>query len=784
MSEKLIQLIAYRKGIDKKTAKPYVWQKHFEQIKVGSITKLFENLDAIVSAIPEEERYDVHYTNANCHEPKADRSVPLRLFAYQEMIPIDLDGIDLDHRDEYISLVIDLLGLDESKTGIFCSGHGLHFVIALTQRIETGEELHRLQKYYKAICIKINIAIFEAGLIGNADPIRLSESATLRLPKTMNTKDPENPVLSYVIQKDVIPQPFYLDKLVNVVEEEEVSLSLRAVDTKAVLAGCDFLKYCFNNPASVSEPQWYAMLGTLAFIPDIGVNLCHTYSEKHNDYSFEATDTKAQQAISFGKARTCESINQVYPSCSSCPHYKKVKTPLSIKGDDFISTEADGFHTLIMDSNGGATKHVPNYGDLLKFFAKTFTYVVNKSTKEVSVFNGKYWTDYTSTEVDAFATTHFNPIANNTKRAEFRGLLVSNNVVDSTFFGKSNVGHINFNNGVLRLVDRVLLPHSPEYGFNYVLPYDYNPWAKCPEFQKLMNNITLSDVDLQNLLLEYIGYAISGRKASYGSKALILTGRGSNGKSTFLNVIKMLVGSDCYSAVSLTDMANPNARYSMVGKLFNICEEEEDDALRNGTAMFKSITTGADVLVKKLYTDVAPMRIDAKLILSCNELPSSKENTYAIYRRMLIVPFRAKFDKSTGLDKGIEERVQDEMSGVYNLVLDAYDRLVANNGIFSESELATKALAEYKYSNSFYNQFAEHCLGKGTADDHVFADELISMFNSWAQMNNVKLSPTAIKLARELKIIGIIPDESTSVRVGSSTKRAYKGVKKLNSGAF
>lgn len=785
ITEKLIQIIGYRKGVDKKTGKSYVYQKHFDNIKITTITKLFENLDKVIEAIPENERYDLHYTNANCYQPTLDKTVPLRLFAYQEMIPLDLDGIDLENKDEYIQIVGEICKIDLKKTGIFCSGNGLHFVIALSQPIESGEELHKLQRHYKALCIKLNIAFFEAGLSGNADPIRLSEAATLRLPNTLNCKDPENPVKAYVIQGNVETQPFYLDKLIDIEEEEEIVTSTRAVDTKAILAGCDFLKHCQSNPEVISEPQWYAMLGTLSFIPEIGINLCHTYSEKHSDYSFENTQAKVEQALGFGKPRTCENIGQVFTGCAQCPNYKKHKTPLAIKGDEFIATESTGFHTLIIGEPGSAPKAIPNYPDLLKFFSRNHIYVVNKTSRLVSIFNGTHWVSFTDIEIDGFATKHFSPMANNTKRNEFRGLLLSTNLVDQSFFGKDNAGYINFKNGVLRLEDRTLTEHSPAFGFGYVLPYDYNPNAKCPEFDKMMDNVTLNDKDMQNLLLEFVGYSISGLRASFGAKALILTGTGSNGKSTFLNILKMLVGTDCFSTVTLEDMADANNRFSMVGRLFNICEEVEENELKKGTSIFKSIVTGANMMVKKLYSDTISMRIDTKLILSCNELPSSKENTYAIYRRMLIVPFNAQFKKEFGVvDKHIEERVEREMSGVYNRILDAYDRLVANEGVFSESEASAKALQEYKYNNSVYNQFVDACLEVGSKDDYVTSEEVMTMFNAWAQLNNVMYKPTANKVIKELKVIGILPAEQTVKRIGTGTKRVHAGVRKINSGGF
>lgn len=783
MNEKYIQVMGYRKALDKNTGKPYVWQKHFDHIKVTSIIKLFQHLDEVVSLIPEEERWDVHFTNANC-ETTSD-SVKLRTFAYQEMIPVDLDDIDLSRKGEYIDIVCRILKIDYTKTFVSCSGNGVHMIIALTQRIESGDELHRLQPYYRELCTKINIEFFNNGLPGTMDPVRLAQSATLRLPKTLNLKDEENPKETYVIQKNIEPQAFYLDGLINIVEEKAVERSLRAIDTKAVLSGCPFLKHLLDNSNSITEPQWYAGLGILAFIPDIGINLCHTYSEKHPDYSYEDTQTKAEQALGFGKPRTCDSVHQVFPGCASCPHFKKCHTPLNIIGDDFIRTETTGFHDVVESRDGSPKKFIPNYGDLMKFFTKNHTYVVNQDSRQLSIFNGTHWANFTDIQIDGFATNKFEPLAKNTMRSEFKSLLLSTNLVDTKFFGKDNSGHVNFKNGVLRIRDRQLLPHSPEFGFNYVLPYDYNPHAKCPEFDTMMDNVTISDKAMQNLLLEYVGYAISGMRASYGAKALILTGTGSNGKSTFLNVIKMLVGEDCFSTVSLEDMSDANNRYSMVSKLFNICEEVEENELKRGTAIFKSVVTGANMMVKKLYSDTVSMRIDTKLILSCNELPPSKENTYAIYRRMLIVPFKAQFTKTTGVDKHIEDRIAREMSGVYNRVLEAFDRLLKNEGAFSESEAANKALADYRYLNSIYNQFSDNCLTRtNNKEDSVSIEEIVSAYNGWAAQNNQTYKPTNIKLTKELKTIGVIVGEAEVMKVNGVSKRKFRGLRINNNGAF
>lgn len=782
--DNLIQVIGYRKGFDKKTGKPYTWQQHFKHIQITSIISLFKNIEQIIELIPEHERYDVHYTNANCIKPKEDKTIPLRLFASQSMIPIDLDGIDLNRSEDYIKIVCERLGIDRDKTPITNSGNGLHFAIALTQSIDSGEELNKLQRYYRALCKELDEMFMLAGLSGNADPVRLAESSTLRLPLTINNKDPNNPKVAQLIQRYIEPQPFYLDKIVEPIEEDaETMAALRNVDTESVLSGCDFLKNCLNNPQSVTEPQWYAMLGVLSYIPEIGKNLCHTYSKEHPDYSYEDTETKTDQALGFGKPRTCDSIHGVYPSCVSCPHFKKIRTPLSIKSDEFIETATTGFHNIVYGDTGKPAKYIPNYSDLLKHFSNTYQYVVDKTTREVMVYNGKYWEAYNHSQVDEFATKNFSPQANNTKRNEFKGLMLSTNLVDRDFIESSHSGYINFNNGVLRLSDKTIMPHSADYGFTYVLPYDYNPNAICPNFDAMMENITVKEKDLEQLLLEFMGYAISGSRASFGSKALILTGTGSNGKSTFLDVVKMLIGRSCYSTVSLQDMSNPNARYSMVNKLFNICEEVDEDELRKGTAIFKSITSGAELTVKRLYSDISTMRIDSKLVVACNELPQSKENTHAIYRRMIIAPFRATFSKQTGVDKGILNRISDEMSGVYNRILAAYDVFIKNNWEFTEAVASERALEEYKYNNSTFNQYVQDCLEVGNEEDFLTNTELISIYNQWAIMSNISYRPTTVRLIKELRAMGFIRTDSVTIKRGGQVYRGYTHIKKIG-GAF
>lgn len=773
--KKLIQILGYRTGVSKETGKEYIWQELFP-IKVSSVINMFKHLDQIIELIPEKERYNIHYTNANCHLAES-KTRGLRKFAYQEIIVIDLDDIDMTCLQHYIDLVFEITKADKDKTGIFNSGHGLHFVIALDYRIT---EVKPLQKYYTALCNLISEQIFAIGLTGKADPIRLAESATLRLPNTLNKKEGLEDVMSSVIQMNIEPQPFDLEQLIGELPEAEVyeeGPALRAVDTQAVLSGCLFLQDSLSNAATISEPEWYAMIGVLAFIPEIGRELCHTYSRGHSGYDFDATEAKINQALGLGKPRRCASIEQVYSKCNQCAFYRTCRTPLSIKGEDFIGTETSGFHDIFLDKMGNPKRFVPNYQDLVSFFKKKHTFVTSRETTILHKFNGKYWEQVERSVISAFATTHFKPVATNTMREEFNGLLKSTNVVDEGFFTGSTEGFINFNNGILKLDSRILLPHSKEYGFQYCLPYDYDPHAMAPHFEKMMESVTIGDKQLQNVLLEFMAYSISNIDPSWGEKALILDGNGSNGKSTFLDVLRNLVGDNCYSSVPLNELKSATSRQATVGKLFNLSEETEINALRE-SSMFRALVTGASITFRKLYHQEATMKFRAKIIVACNKIPPTNDDSNGTYRRMLIVPFRNIYSKKNGnLDKDIRKKIYAEMSGVYNLVLDAYDRLIEQKG-FTEASASEEALNAYKQEVDVIAQFMESEIEVTNNElDFIPCNLLFEVFKGWGERTNSRHAKDMSMIIFSRKIKQHLGIRDTAVKkVANKSVRGFEGI--------
>ena len=110
-----------------------------------------------------------------------------------------------------------------------------------------------------------------------------------------------------------------------------------------------------------------------------------------------------------------------------------------------------------------------------------------------------------------------------------------------------NLVLINLRNGTFEVTPEgtKLRPFDREDFLTYQLPFDYNPDAKAPIFQRFLDEV-LPDKQRQMILAEYLGFVFikNGNNALKEEKSLILFGTGANGKSVFYEVVRALLGSD------------------------------------------------------------------------------------------------------------------------------------------------------------------------------------------------------------------------------------------------
>ncbi len=223
------------------------------------------------------------------------------------------------------------------------------------------------------------------------------------------------------------------------------------------------------------------------------------------------------------------------------------------------------------------------------------------------------------------------------------------------------------------------------------------------------------------LLFEIIGYCLY---PSYKfNKAVMVIGDGSNGKSTYLKLLRTILCNDNITSISLFDLVNNRFSQSdLFNKLANVCGDLSKFVLKE-TGYFK-ILTGEDLIKadRKFKTQIQ-FENYAKLIFSANELPIVFDQTKAFWRRWLVIDFQNKFEQNSRFfDENFDEI---EISKIISLSLIAFrDVLKRNKFSFEETE------ADYKEkwlrsSNNIY-AFIQDSIKNNIIKRDVFSKELTS----------------------------------------------------------
>ncbi len=237
------------------------------------------------------------------------------------------------------------------------------------------------------------------------------------------------------------------------------------------------------------------------------------------------------------------------------------------------------------------------------------------------------------------------------------------------------IDRLNVVNGIITLDGNTfdLLPHSPDFLSSVQIPVSYDPYATCPAWDRFIAEVFPEDA--HTVAFELVAYGMTPDAPS--QTAILLTGEGANGKSTFLRAVIALLGSGNCAGHSLHRLEGDRfAVAGLVGKLANICADLPSRDLEQ-TSIFKAITGGDMVMAERKFREAFEFRPFCKLLFSANHLPRSADATFAFFRRWLVLPFTRTFgeqgERAAAKPEDLDARLADprELSGVLNKAIGA-----------------------------------------------------------------------------------------------------------------
>lgn len=328
-------------------------------------------------------------------------------------------------------------------------------------------------------------------------------------------------------------------------------------------------------------------------------------------------------------------------------------------------------------------------------------------------------------------------------------------------------------NGILNLNKMELEEFTPELYFFNKLPVKFDKNARIVYIEKFLNEI-VSQRDFLRLQ-EFIGYCLY--KGYPIQKAFMLIGEGSNGKSTFLSMLKEFLGNENCSTISLQTLENNRFAISQLhGKLVNIFADLPSAALSQ-TSMFKIMTGGDAAYAEKKFTHGYNFVNYAKLIYSANRVPKSPDETDAFMRRWVFIIFPNQFLDNA--DRSLLKKLvsQEELSGLLNFALEGQKRLFENGKFTGEEDI--KAIREmYIRSSDPVKAFIMDCLE--VKPDHFMIKSVL--YNTYKEYCARKIYPILHENAfqREFKTCEDIKVADCRPSVNGERVTAWMGIKLID----
>lgn len=306
----------------------------------------------------------------------------------------------------------------------------------------------------------------------------------------------------------------------------------------------------------------------------------------------------------------------------------------------------------------------------------------------------------------------------------------------------NNPDIIVFNNGVYDLNELCFRGGCPEDYTNISCGFDFQQTQDTSDIVTFLKSVLYYN-EVVHYTCKLLASCCSGRILD--QLFHFLTGIGSNGKSTLLNIIDEAFG-QYYTVTDANTLMGKNNdaghasphMYKLVHKRFVGISESSAGSIN--IERFKKITGNDKVPVRGLYRDEEDIRLQCKFIMICNDAPIMPSHDYATWRRIRNIHCPCKFVDNPTNEKefkknprlGNQKFIKKLASQLMTLLLTKYYPIYLKEGLRDPPEIINKFTDAYNKDTNPYHLFAGEKLVE-TNDDNSFVEfkKLHMKFKAW-----------------------------------------------------
>lgn len=267
-------------------------------------------------------------------------------------------------------------------------------------------------------------------------------------------------------------------------------------------------------------------------------------------------------------------------------------------------------------------------------------------------------------------------------------------------------------NGLFDLRTKELRPFSPDVVLTSKASVALREDATtCPvidgwNVDEWIREFANDDLEVERLFWQIIA-ALFRPEHPFNKAMLLYATTGSNGKGTFIDMLRNLVGSERVATLSISDFGEqflPEALFKAFAVLSD--ENEVGDFVRKAGA-FKAWVTHDWIRVNVKYGQARSVKGRGLCVFCANELPASKDKSESFYRRFVVIPFLKRYvgkDENPAIKNDYVKRPEVlEYVARKALMMPLFDTFIT-------PAVCEKLLGQMRVENDPVLQFAEEFL--------------------------------------------------------------------------
>lgn len=309
---------------------------------------------------------------------------------------------------------------------------------------------------------------------------------------------------------------------------------------------------------------------------------------------------------------------------------------------------------------------------------------------------------------------------------------------------------INFHNGIYHLSSGKLTPHDPRYLSTIQYDVDFKPVQECKNggvFDRFINYHLGGDMEQVQLILEFMGVALSNIDGSRMKKALFVIGEGNTGKSQLKNLLTRLIGSQHCAPLELSDLEQRFGTSALYQKRLAGCNDMSNLRIEE-LSTFKKLTGGDVISAEFKGKPHFNFKFRGLLWFCANEPPlfGGDRGKWVYDRIVMVKPSGVAYSLDTPYFDGIvyaDPHLQDKLWGereyIVSRAIAALQGLIRRGYRYNITEKNTEQTRDYLFKNSSTLTFFDECCVERPNKqkyDNCSKARLYRVYTDWCKVNS------------------------------------------------